>query len=770
MNIPRLIQTWNYFKKTQEKSMKNWLQRISVSKKLGFIMMLSSSVVLFGTIFFIVATSILNDDFENFEKQSFEGVKAVLETEKELNYFSRLTREIMLGGDLDENLEKLDKTLGKINTHFNEIGNSIVNPDEKVILKQANDDALIFLNSSRNLMHTLKSEKKDLKLVYKYYHKNFSPLAKASRTSMDKLVKAKMNEAKLMQTEFQQQILTWRTLAGTGGLFGIVSMIFIMIMISSQIKDSLAKTQNGLIGFFNFLGGKEDKATLLPNLGEDEFGSMEKMINENINHLEKKFTEQQQSIIDFASICSFASKGFMYNRITTQYTDPNLTSLSQSLNAMLDEIEDNFGTLIQMLTKMAQGNFKHEDRHSVESLNGSFASMMQAVDSMSISNSEIFALISKFSNEFSQEATILSESGDELSTSANEQASSLEETAAAIEELTSNVAANAAKAEEMSHIAKEAKIAAERGNSVAQVSLSAMNEIVSATEAIHQAVEIIDNIAFQTNILSLNAAVEAASAGDAGKGFAVVAQEVRNLANRSADAAAQIQSLARTAREKSQGGLETSKNMMESFSVISTKIAHTDDMVRDVANASREQMAGISQINDAVSQLDQMTQQNAKTANNVAQIANEILYKTEQFEQMLSRIEFEESYQARSCDTQLLFDITKLKLDHVTFKENNYKQLKSATSSWRVTNHHECALGKWLDEHSGENYAQSSEWQTLLKDHEGVHSGVQALVNADTSNVTMDEIYAISKQLEHSTQKVFDGLDNVKAMNCAHNG
>jgi Fe2+ transport system protein B len=217
--------------------------------------------------FFIVATSILNDDFENFEKQSFEGVKAVLETEKELNYFSRLTREIMLGGNLDENLEKLDKTLGKINTHFNEIDSSIVNSDEKVILKQAKDDALIFLNSSRDLMYTIKSQKKDLNQVYKHYHKNFSPLAKASRTSMDKLVEAKMNEAKSMKTEFSEEIKTWRTFAAIGGLFAIIGMNFVMMMISSQIKDSLVKTQNGLMAFFSFLGGQQEKATLLPNLG-----------------------------------------------------------------------------------------------------------------------------------------------------------------------------------------------------------------------------------------------------------------------------------------------------------------------------------------------------------------------------------------------------------------------------------------------------------------------------------------------------------------------
>ncbi len=553
-------------------------------------------------------------------------------------------------------------------------------------------------------------------------------------------------------------------LTGLNLLVIILLVLFFSRLIGISITKKVEKIQVGLFSFFDFLSGKEKSVETIQCSGNDEFGNMIALINENIHSLEKKHLEQQQSIIDFESICYKSSKGFLFHRAPTSYSDDSLNKMSKSLNLMLDNTEKTFSELLAILINFAQGNY--EAVHNNKS-RGSFASVGQALKAISTSNSETFSLISKFSREFSQDANMLSLSGEELSTSANEQASSLEETAAAIEELTSNVSANSAKAQEMTNVAKEAKVASERGNIVARESLDAMNEIVNATEAINQAVEIINNIAFQTNILSLNAAVEAATAGDAGKGFAVVAQEVRNLANRSADAAKEIQELARIARVKSQGGLETSKNMMEGFALISQKIAQTDEMVRDVANASREQMAGIGQINDAVSQLDQMTQQNAKTAGNVAQIANEILGKTELFEQMLSRIKYDSESQKQSCDITMSFDTAKLKIDHLNFKENNYKKLKTESVSWKVVNHHECNLGKWIDTHSNEQFAQTPEWKELLAVHEKVHGGVQSFVHASIDEASSEVLDNITKELEKATASVFNGLDKIKYINCS---
>jgi methyl-accepting chemotaxis protein len=748
--------------------MKKWLQRISVAKKLGYIMILTSIAVGMGTLLSIGAMTSLNTEFDTFEAQSFKGVKAVLETEKELNYFSRITREIMLGGDLKENLAKLEETRTKIETHFKEVEAACVEPSQLKLQQQAQKDALVFIAASSNLMNTLKNQNRSTADIYHYYHQNFSPMAKASRKSMEKLVESKTKEAAIMQDTFKHHIVTWSFYAGIGGLLLLMVLGIIMMLIVSQIKDSLSKTQTGLISFFQFLGGEQESALPLPDLGKDEFGKLAVEINRNIAILDKKFAEQRQSIIDFGAVSDFIAKGLLYNRIPTHYSDPSLNALAHSLNKMVDEIERTFTNLIAVMTKMANGDYSASLSDTGTIIGGSFASIQNAASSMATSNSEIFAMIAKFSQEFNTEASALSSSGDELSTSANQQASSLEETAAAIEELTSNVAANASKAEAMTHVAQEAKLAAEKGNTIAHASLSAMGEIVSAAEAINNAVDIIDNIAFQTNILSLNAAVEAATAGDAGKGFAVVAQEVRNLANRSAEAAKQIQELARSAREKSRGGLETSQNMMDSFSLISQKIIQTDDMVRDVANASREQMAGINQINDAVSQLDQMTQQNAKTANNVAEIANDILSKTEQFELMLSRIKYDEGHKAHTCDTQLLFDMAKLKLDHIIFKESNYGKLKFAHEPWRVTGHHDCALGKWIDAHKHMPYAKTPQWEAMLVEHEMVHNGVQALIDADSKHESNEKIYALSTQIEKATLGVFKGLDHIKYINCSH--
>jgi hypothetical protein len=164
-------------------------------------------------------------------------------------------------------------------------------------------------------------------------------------------------------------------------------------------------------------------------------------------------------------------------------------------------------------------------------------------------------------------------------------------------------------------------IGSDIGKDLAHKTAISMDEINTQVNAINEAITIIDQIAFQTNILSLNAAVEAATAGEAGKGFAVVAQEVRNLATRSADAANEIKKIVSNATAKANNGKQIADSMISGYTNLNVNIEQTINLIKDVEMASKEQLQGINQINDAVNSLDQQTQRNAQIASQTHDIA-----------------------------------------------------------------------------------------------------------------------------------------------------
>ena len=237
-----------------------------------------------------------------------------------------------------------------------------------------------------------------------------------------------------------------------------------------------------------------------------------------------------------------------------------------------------------------------------------------AITKMLISNKKNGLILDDYSDT-------LMENVDKISSSMNQQAASLEETAASVEEITSIIKQTTDKSQSMASLATQTKSSATNGKELATKTANAMDEINDSTTAIADAITVIDQIAFQTNILSLNAAVEAATAGEAGKGFAVVAGEVRNLAARSAEAANSIKNLVGQATIRANEGKTIASNMIQGYDELDNNIVHTTELIEDVSLAAKEQLSGIDQINNAISELDQVTQANATMATDTNQIA-----------------------------------------------------------------------------------------------------------------------------------------------------
>ena len=409
-------------------------------------------------------------------------------------------------------------------------------------------------------------------------------------------------------------------------LLGVI-LIILQIVISLNINRSIKNGIDDFVKYFNeflsFITFKQNRIEKVISKNNDEFSKLTIQINNVVDEFDANFKDDMKVIGEIVLTMDKVEQGIFKCRIKSETKNPMICTLKNTINKSLESLEFSMKDLERVTSSYSNNNFK--DTIVIPSkLKDRLLSVMTGVNTLGKALGNVAKQNLKNGQELDQNASIMKNSMQNLSTKANEQAASLEETAAALEEITSITRNNAQNASKMASLGETVKAAVVNGQTLASKTAISMEEINEKVTAINEAITVIDQIAFQTNILSLNAAVEAATAGEAGRGFAVVAAEVRNLASRSADAAKEIKLLVEDANSKANAGKDISSEMIKGYETLNTQISETIQLIHDVSSGSKEQMTGIEQINDTVTMLDRVTQENASEANQITSIAGEV--------------------------------------------------------------------------------------------------------------------------------------------------
>jgi methyl-accepting chemotaxis protein len=369
-----------------------------------------------------------------------------------------------------------------------------------------------------------------------------------------------------------------------------------------------------------------DYAAAVPGLERsDEIGRMAKAVqvfkengqeNERLRQQVEAEREQrerdravQEAELDrsVGLVVQAAVAGDLGKRIDTAGLQGVMQKLGTGINSLVGSVSAAVDEVGQVLAAMAGGDLTRRVEGQYQ---GVFAELKDNVNASSETLAGTVKGIAEAASAVNDASSEISTGSQDLASRTESQAASIEETAASMHEITTTVKQNADNAQAANQLAVAARDTAEKGGSVVSDAVSAVTRIEESAKKISDIVGLIDEIAFQTNLLALNASVEAARAGEAGKGFAVVAQEVRALAQRSADASREIKALIAESNAQVKTGASLVNQTGTSLTEIVNAIKKVSDIVAEIAAASREQATGLDQVNTAVGSMDEMTQRN----------------------------------------------------------------------------------------------------------------------------------------------------------------
>ncbi|MGB5918402.1 methyl-accepting chemotaxis protein [Arcobacter sp.] len=517
----------------------------------------------------------------------------------------------------EECISNINGAENNIKSEWNNYLSTSLTEKEQKLVNEAKKLMLVANDLSKNIK--MACEKKDLELIGKFTTDELYPKIDPIGEKVSELISLQLNVAK-SETEKAENIYSNSIyFVITVIIFSLIIIVLLSYVIISDITKKLEIFKNGLISFFSFLNRENNKADLIEINTTDEFGQMAKVVNQNIERTKVGIEEDRKLIDEAIFVLGEFENGDLSKRLVGKVSNPSLLQLKDVLNKMADNLENNIEKVLNILDEYS--NYNYLNKISTTNIKEHLLKLANGVNMLGESTTQM--LVENKSNGLTLDYSSdrLLKNVDRLNDSSNEAAASLEETAAAVEEITSNIRSNTDNIAKMANFSNEVTTSANEGERLANETSISMDEINEQVQSIVESIGIIDQIAFQTNILSLNAAVEAATAGEAGKGFAVVAQEVRNLATRSAEAAKQIKVLVENATSKANAGKKIAGTMITGYKKLNANISQSIKLISDIESASKEQLFGIEQINDSINQLDQQTQKNAMVSSEAHEIA-----------------------------------------------------------------------------------------------------------------------------------------------------